>query len=401
MGCEMPHAGFRSTALIAVAALFTGSSSPAAGNPASEALREQASQELYNLNPRRAAVLFREAITADPRDAAAYRGLAGAAWMEVNLLRGTMTVDSYLGRLSGDVEMPPPPPPLSQTFHDAIEEATKLAEARVEASPNDPQAQYELGAAIGLRASYIATIDGSLMGAFRSARGAFDAHERVLELDPSRHDAGLIVGTYRYLVAALSLPLRWAAYVVGFGGGKEKGIQLVERAAAYGGDNQADARVALVLIYNREERYDDALEQLEHLRARFPRNSLLWLETGSTLLRAGRAAEADRVLTEGLAKARDHRMTMFGEDALWYFRRGAARAALNRTADARHDLEHSLAVDGRKWVHGRVHLELGKLAAAAGHRDEAERSLVLAIDLAESDSDPRTAEEARKLSRTR
>ena len=51
---------------------------------------------------------------------------------------------------------------------------------------------------------------------------------------------------------------------------------------------------------------------------------------------------------------------MFGEDALWWYKRGAARAMLGR-ADARPDLEKALAADGRKWVQGRAHLELGKL----------------------------------------
>ena len=40
---------------------------------------------------------------------------------------------------------------------------------------------------------------------------------------PQRVDAGLIVGTYRYLVASLVLPARWLAYMAGFGGDKEKG----------------------------------------------------------------------------------------------------------------------------------------------------------------------------------
>ena len=77
------------------------------------------------------------------------------------------------------------------------------------------------------------------MGAFRAAREAFNAHEKVLDLAPSRRDAGLVVGTYRYIVAALSMPLRWAAYIAGFGGGREQGLRLVEAAAEYPSENQA------------------------------------------------------------------------------------------------------------------------------------------------------------------
>ena len=60
----------------------------------------------------------------------------------------------------------------------------------------------------------------------------------------------------------------------GFGGGREQGLQLIEGAAAYVGDNQEEARFALVLLYNRERRYDEALAQLATLRERYPRNRL-------------------------------------------------------------------------------------------------------------------------------
>ena len=109
------------------------------------------------------------------------------------------------------------------------------------------------------------------------------------------------------------------AYVAGFGGGKEKGIQQIEEAAAYGGDNQTEARFALILLYNREKRYDDALKVLATLRERYPRNRLVWLESGSTSLRAGRAADAERFLSDGL--------TRFADDhAAAHVRRGCALA---------------------------------------------------------------------------
>ena len=74
----------------------------------------------------------------------------------------------------------------------------------------------------------------------------------MLELDPRRKDAGLIVGTYRYAVSALPLPLRAAAHLVGFGGDRALGVRMVEEAAAYPGDSQLNAMFVLVLLYNRE-----------------------------------------------------------------------------------------------------------------------------------------------------
>jgi tetratricopeptide (TPR) repeat protein len=342
---------------------------------------------------------FRQAIAADPDDAAAYRGLATTLWLSITFRRGNMTVDDYLGRpTSSKGSAIPPPPEVASAFNEAIDRAIAIARKRLEQNANDADAHFQVGAAVGLRAEYAATVDGTMLGAFRAARQAYDEHETVLALDPHRKDAGLIVGTYRYIVAALSLPVRLMAYVAGFGGDKARGLTMVEEAAVYPGDNQEDARFALVLLYNRERRYDEALKQLGILRDRYPRNRLLWLEMGSTNLRAGRPAVAERELNDGLARfADDARPRMFGEPALWAYKRGTARAALGKVADAQSDLSQALSVEGRKWVYGRSHLELGKLAIKAGDRGRAKNELRQAVVLCEADNDPAAAAEARRL----
>jgi tetratricopeptide (TPR) repeat protein len=375
---------------------------PAIANRQSALLRSQAADELYDLDTERSIHTFQQAVIADPEDAGAYRGLAGAYWLSISFRRGVMTSDEYLagGASPPRSSMPPPAPDIAASFNEAIDRALELARARVAANPRDIAAHYELGAAVGLRASYMATVEGRTMSAFRSARGAYDEHEQVLKLDASRKDAGLIVGTYRYIVATLTLPLRWMAYVAGFGGGREQGLEMVEGAAAYPGENQVEARMALLIIYNRERRYADALTQLAMLREKYPRNRLLWLESGSTSLRAGRPADAETFLSTGMDRfASDTRPRMLGEEAMWSYKRGTARAALGHSADAQADLEKSLASDGRNWVHGRAHLELGKLALKASNRASAVEHFQMAARLCGSDNDRAAADEARKLLR--
>jgi tetratricopeptide (TPR) repeat protein len=384
---------------LACGAFLVAVAEPARANPASAALRAKASNAAYNLDHDVALATFRAAVAADPQDSGAYRGLATSLWLSITFRRGNMTVDDYLGRPNKPTASPLPPPPAETVaaYRDAIDKATAIARKSIETNPRDPDAHYQLGAAVGLRASYTATVEGSVLSAFRSAREAYDEHEKVLSLAPQRGDAGLVVGTYRYIVATLSLPFRMVAYVAGFGGGRERGLSLVEGAAAYGGENQTDARFALTLLYNRERRYDDALKQLAVLRETYPRNRLVWLESGSTLLRAGRVADAARVLNEGLARfADDRRPRMFGEDALWHYKRGTAFAALGR-AEAGAELKQAIADEGRKWVHGRAHVELGKLALKAGNRTAAREEFRAAIPLCESDNDQAWADEARRL----
>jgi tetratricopeptide (TPR) repeat protein len=387
--------------LAAAVALIVVGSPAARANPASEALRNRAAQELYNLDRERAVTLFREAIAADPDDAAAHRGLASALWLSITFSRGTMMVDSYLGRMSRqDVRLPPPPAEVADEFQRSVDRALTLARSRLITHPKEAEGHYEVGAAVGLRASYAATVLGSVRSAFGSAREAYNAHEKVLALNPARHDAGLVVGTYRYIVAALALPLRLMAYAAGFGGGREKGLELIEQAANYRGDNRVDARFALVLLYSRERQYDDALKHLDHLRREFPRNRLLWLETGATLLRLGNAAEAERVLDEGIGRLPgDDRPRMFGEEAIWFQKRGQARVALGQLDAAEADLKKSLSLETHGWIHGRDNLELGKAALKRGSRETAKTYLRQAVTIAERERDESTLDEARRLLR--
>src|SRR5579862_9084123 len=207
-----------------VGLLVLGLPPVASANPQSTALCLRAADETYNLDRERAIATYREAIAADPQDARAYRGLASLLWLSITFRRGNMTVDDYMGRASRPTSTPvPPPPDIAAAFNEALNHSLGIARAEIEANPRNADAHYQLGAAIGLRASYIATVDSSTLGAFRAAREAYEEHEQVIALDPTRKDAGLIVGTYRYIVSTLALPLRWVAYVAGFGGGKERG----------------------------------------------------------------------------------------------------------------------------------------------------------------------------------
>jgi len=378
--------------------IFFGIHTPAQ-RPTSAELRARASDYSYNLDHAQAVDLLRQAVTQYPDDPAAHRALASSLWLEILFRRGAVTVDHYLGSVSRSrVDLPKPPADLDAEFKREIATAISLAQQRVAAAPDDANAHYALGSAFGLDASYMASVEGSLSAGFRAARRSYDEQERVLALDPSRKDAGLVVGTYRYIVSTLSFPMRWMAYVAGFGGGKERGIRMIEDAAAQGGENRTDAQFALVLLYNREKRFDDALRVLDDLHRRYPRNRLVMLEAGATALRGKRAADADRLLTEGLTMfERDNREKIPGESALWHYKRGAARVELGRRDQALADLRQAVVPDAAVWVQGRAHTELARLASRNGDRDGMRLERGRAIELCERARDAVCVEEAKSV----
>ncbi len=363
-------------------------------------LRDRATDLAYNLDHDQAMALLRQAIAQEPGNPANHRALAATLWLNILFRRGAVTVDHYLGGFTqSNVSLKRPPAELDAEFRRESAKAVELSEAETTAHPQDALAHLDLGTALGLQASYMASVDGKLTAGFKAARRSYDECEQAMALDSSRKEPALVVGTYRYIVSTLSLPMRMMAYVAGFGGGKERGLKMIEdTAASPGAENQADAQFALVLLYNRERRYDDALRVLAALRKKYPRNRLLVLEFGATALRAGRAQEADAVLTEGLQMlANDTRLRMPGEDGLWHLKRGAARVRLNRLPEARDDLAVALRADSLQWVQGRAHLEMARMAAQQGDKVAAKREADSAIAACETGNDPLCVDEARKI----
>lgn len=393
----MAHEATTSRADVARAA-YNHSSTESSRAAVAAALRTRGLQFGYNLDYPEALAAFDDAIAADPTDPAASRLAAATVWITLLFQQGAVTVDDYLGQARANVTRPTPDPALDASFREYLRQSMTLAERLLREKPADANAHYQVGAAYGFQATYTATVEGRLLGSFGSARRAYHEHERALELDASRKDAGLIVGMYRYAVAGFSPPLRLLAHLAGFGGDAARGLRLIEDAAGYASDVQPNALFTLIVIYNREGRYDDALRVIAELQRRFPRNRLLWLEAGNTALRAGRPAEANAALEEGLAQlSRDTRPHALGEEARWRYAHGSALVALKNVPAAEHELETALAGARRDWLKGRAYKELGKLADLAADRNRALERYRNADRLCRQDDDSECLQEVKAL----
>ncbi|MEO8482997.1 MAG: tetratricopeptide repeat protein [Acidobacteriota bacterium] len=379
---------------LAIVLLLAGAAIAPAGaarltDAALDARLSTAYSAMYNLDRDVALSTARQAVASAPAVSRAHRTLAMVLWLEALFQRGAVTVDNYLGGLTkSQLALPKPQPALDTEFKQELNRAITLADMQLHRSPRDVTAMHDLGSALGLQASYMASVEGSVMAAFGPARRAFDLEERVLGRDPNQVDAGTIVGTYRYSVSSLGVTARMMAYLAGFGGGKERGISLIE-AASRRGNGQTEARTALILIYSREGRHLDAFHLLGQMVAEFPRNRLFVLEQGAAAIRAGRAEEAEAILTRGVAAFdHDNRAKIPGERALWLYKRASARVSLNHLADAQADLAEALTSGPVDWVRGRINFELGRVADLRGQRAEALTRYRAARDIGQLANDP-------------
>jgi tetratricopeptide (TPR) repeat protein len=367
-------------------------------SPQAASLIKSAFDAVYSLDFQEGLALARQSVTVAPSDPSTHRAVASMVWLNLLFLRGAVVTDQYLsGRLTQQLSIAKPPAEMDAEFKRELAQAIDLAGAQLKRDARNVDAQFNLGAAYGLQASYAASVEGSVLSGFRLARRAFDATEWVLEHAPDRVEAGLVAGTYRYIVSVLSLPARMLAYVAGFGGGKERGIALIE-GAMKSPETHVDARVALLLIYAREGRHVDALRIAGELEREFPRNRLFTLEAGSAAIRAGRAAEGEATISRGLAALeRDPRPKFPGERAFWLYKRAVARIAENHPAEARADLDLALQNAPVDWTRGRIHLQLGKVADLTSRRTDAINEYRLAKATCATRNDPVCADEADRL----
>jgi tetratricopeptide (TPR) repeat protein len=353
----------------------------------------------YNLDYAEAVNTLEAVITQHPSHPAAYRGIATLTWLRMLFLRGAVLVDAQMtATLNAKGDIQKPPDDLVGLFESHVERAVKLSEAMVKANPDDPEAHYQLGMSVALVASYQASVDGEGLKALRVAKRAYKSHERVLELDPTRNDSKLTLGMYRYLVSLLPRPFRMMAYLVGFDGGREAAIRMIEEAAVYPGETAAEAKFALVLVYNRERKFEKAQRVLSDLKRNYPRNRLVWLESAATWLRDDRAYLAQRELVRGFAKlALDDRTRMAGEEQMWLLNRGTASVSLGNTAAAFTDLEAARDGVSQGWVQGRASVELGKIADLEGNRSLARDEYNRGRKLCRESNDRRCVRAAEEL----
>jgi tetratricopeptide (TPR) repeat protein len=351
-------------------------------------LRQRGLEFGNNLDYPEAFAAFKAAEAADPDDPTAYRLAAATIWMRLLFNQGAVTVDDYLGVARSTLSRVPPDPSLADAFHDELQRALTLAERRVEAHPTAADAHYQLGAVYGVLASYTATVEGHALSSLGPGRRAYHEHERALDLDSSRLDAGLIIGLYRCVVADLPLPTRWLAHVAGFDGDRNRGMHLVEGAAQYPGDFQANAAFMLILLYSRAHRFEDESRVIVALEHRYPRNRLLWLEEGRAALSAGHPDAARAALEAGLVRVTtETRPLATAEISRWRLLHGAALVALNQPGAAEAELGAALADARWDWLRGRIRLELGKVASLDGDRARAREEFRAADRLCRADHD--------------
>jgi tetratricopeptide (TPR) repeat protein len=257
-------------------------------------LTDVAFEHFYNMEYDRATQEFEKLVEKHPDDPFAVNHLLTVVLMHDLYDTGAMNTgdyanDSFIGRT---------PRPTDQKIKDQIKDLVKralaLEEQQLKNNPSDINALYCRGVTRAQFAVYTGLVERAWFSALRNAVGARHDHERVLELDPAFTDAKLVVGTHNYVVGNLPWSVKVAAAIAGLSGSKDKGLTYLRAVAKSDGENSVDAKVVLTLFLRREHHYDEALEYMQDLTARFPKNHLFPTEIANLQRASGDlpAAEA-------------------------------------------------------------------------------------------------------------
>ncbi len=266
-------------------------------SPELEQMRKQASDSLLALDYEGAKVQFEQMIKTEPRHPAGYIYCANAIWEnQLGTLRRLQTrlyskTDAFFRESNEEVD-----PLVEKEFQRLIKTGTLLAEERLEMNEHDITAMYYLGMAKNTLAGYEATVKRSFSSALKNGTKGVSWHRKVLRMDPTFVDAKLSIGLYKYIIGSLPFYVKILVFFGGASGSKKEGIKLLEEVYQKGNYSQFEAGAVLMVLYERQKRFKDALRIAENLLTKYPANFLIRLEKANMLVNVKRPQEGMKIL---------------------------------------------------------------------------------------------------------
>ena len=261
--------------------------------PNSNPVAKRAFDDFYNQDYDRAVRIFETLVKEHPDDPFATNYLFSAVLFKELYRIGALETEGYANNSFMDRKASRP---LDPAVRARILELGRRAETQANRllarNPDDVDALYARGAARALACIYMGMGEKAWLSGLRAAIAARRDHERVLELDPDYVDAKLVVGIHNYMIGSLTWPVRVSASIVGIGGNKKKGLNMLRQLANAGSLASPDARIALALFLRREQAYDEALRLVQGMSATYPRSCMIALEYAHLLAAAGHGPES-------------------------------------------------------------------------------------------------------------
>jgi len=256
--------------------------------------------------------------------------------------------------------------PVTAEIRQRVESLTdtgiRLADDRIRANPNDKDAYFARGYLRGIHAAFITLVDHSFVAAARQGYAARNDSEQVLKIDPDYADAKMAIGIQQFAVASLPRWVRMIVGIVGVGGNKERGLQMLRESAAHGVVTSVESRTVLSLFLRHDARYPEALTEQRGLAEQFPHDYLFRLEEANLTKDEGNGPAAIALYKVVLADAAKPGYFVDPRLQMAWFGLADTQRGQNDIADAAINYVH--AADQPKcsdWLRKRAQLNAGEM----------------------------------------
>ncbi len=173
-----------------------------------------------------------------------------------------------------------PDPAIRGRFFAAIDQGRRLASQRLAVEPRDRNALLSMCIGHGLAADYSSLIEKRHWTGLGIAKQSQVYAVRLLKADPSAYDAYLTAGVHEYLLGSIPFFLRWFIRFEQVQGSKQQAVRNLMLVVRSGHYFRPFAKIALAIIYLRENRAADCRRLLIELNQEFPENPLFRKELG-------------------------------------------------------------------------------------------------------------------------
>jgi tetratricopeptide (TPR) repeat protein len=286
------------------------------------------------------------------------------------------------------------PAAIRQRIDDLTNSVERICDQRIRTNSRDKDAYFARGYAKGLHAAFITLVDHSFASAARQGYAARSDSEQALKIDPQYADAKMAVGIQQFAVASLPRLIRLMVGIVGVGGNKEKGLDMLRDAAAHGYVTNVSSRTVLSLFLRHDARYQEAIVVQHGLAEEFPHDYLFRLEEANLTKDAGNGPGAIAIYKQVLADAQkpgyftDARLQM-----VWFGLADTERGQ-NDIFDAANDYVNAAQQPKcSDWLRKRAQLNAGEMFDLLHKRDRAKQLYEMA---AAGGGDQSQADAARK-----
>jgi tetratricopeptide (TPR) repeat protein len=259
-----------------------------------------------------------------------------------------------------------------QQVEDLTNKVIDMTDVALKANPNDKNALFERGYAKGMHGAFVVLVDHAFAMGARQGYAARNDSEQVIKLDAQYGDAYMAVGIQQFAVASLPGVVRMLIGIMGVGGNRQKGLEMLHFAAAHGVVTSVESRTALSLFLRHDGRYSEALAVQQQLAKDYPHDYLFRLEVANLTKDEGHGLEAVAAYKSVIEDAQRPGYFTDARLQMAYFGMADTQRGYNLIKDAA--ANYTLAAqqpNSSDWLRKRAWLNAGEMEDVQGNRKQA------------------------------